>query len=360
MTIAGKDQNERIALFEKFADFLPFIIYKTDHNGNILFATGSAAKSIGLNNNALVGMNVSKAFSINEIQLHKAVIGEDNQFVAVIEAIDHEAYFEHTIFPDYLGGGGFFCYATDITKYMVREKRSLQLQTQLEQRVRELDGLNKLKDKTFAVLSHDLKSPINSVTSLIPLLTDEPVDMEIIKHDLYNRLYPLNEVVDNLFRWATISFKNWQPTINKPLDIYEIAQRNIDLLQFTAKAKNINIVNDVPQRTTIVANSDQVDIVIRNLLANAVKFTQVNGIILISGGIKNDKTEISVTDTGVGMSAAQLDDLFTAYQLTTYGTVGEKGTGLGLLLCKEYVEANKGRIIVSSEEGKGTKFKIIF
>ena len=360
MSLTENTYNDRTTLFEKFAEYLPFLIYKTDHNGNILFVSGSATKNIGLNNNDLVGLNVCEAFAINEIQLHKAVISEHNQFIATIKTVDYDVYFEHTVFPDYLGGGGFFCYATDVTKYITRQQNAELVQVQQDQKIQELDGLNKLKDKTLAVLSHDLKAPINSITSLIPLLTDQPVDIEIIKHDLHNRLVPLNEVVDTLFRWANSSFQNKQPVVSQQVDLYEIAQRSIDLLQYPAKCKNINIVNEIPRSTTIIANFDQIDIVIRNLLANAIKFTPQNGIILISGGAKNGKTEIAIVDTGVGMSAEQLNNLFTPSQITTYGTDGEKGTGLGLLLCKEYIETNKGKIVVTSEIGKGTKFRLIF
>jgi len=142
------------------------------------------------------------------------------------------------------------------------------------------------------------------------------------------------------------------------LDMYELSQLSIALLQNIAKAKNITIINDIPRGTKGYGNYEQIDIVIRNLIANAIKFIPQQGRVSVHSVSYENIIAISIADTGVGMNQDQINKLFTKSQTSTYGTKGEKGIGLGLLLCKEFIELNGGTISVSSELNKGTVFTI--
>jgi len=161
-----------------------------------------------------------------------------------------------------------------------------------------------------------------------------------------------------LLRWAASSFRN-DIQHTESLKLQEITQQNIDLLQSSAITKNIRIINQIQASIQAVGNYDQINIVIRNLVANAIKFTHANGCVTLSAIDKENTVEVSIVDTGVGMTEEQLSKLFTHSYSSTYGTTGEKGIGLGLLLCKEYIETNNGSISVSSEINKGSIFTVI-
>jgi signal transduction histidine kinase len=136
-----------------------------------------------------------------------------------------------------------------------------------------------------------------------------------------------------------------------------LVNENISLLYEVAKAKAIRITSQLTSNTLVWSDSNQIDIVVRNLISNALKFTPDNGMITITANEKEDQWEVSVRDTGVGMDKITIEKLFDKNNtITTYGTNNEKGTGLGLSLCKEMVEKNGGRIWVESTLRKGSTF----
>ena len=135
--------------------------------------------------------------------------------------------------------------------------------------------------------------------------------------------------------------------------------QNINLLQSAASRKKITLKNEIPTTMTAFCDSGQMDIVIRNLTMNAIKFTKHNGTVTLSATQDDKHTYVSIADNGVGMTQEQLDKLFIITPDNhTYGTDGETGTGLGLLLCNEFVKANNGTITVSSEKSKGSTFTV--
>jgi signal transduction histidine kinase len=178
---------------------------------------------------------------------------------------------------------------------------------------------------------------------------------------MIDQLAPLSVLLDNLFRSATTSFtENVQLKERELVNVYDIVQQNIGFLLYAAKRKKIQIANQVGKSARIWASADQIDVVFRNVIANAVKFTPVGGVILISAVVKKGNIEFVIADTGIGMSAEQLQNLFSANKKISVGTDNERGTGLGLLITKEYVLENGGEIVVTSELNKGTTFRIIF
>ncbi len=159
--------------------------------------------------------------------------------------------------------------------------------------------------------------------------------------------------------WSKSYLASGAVSKRETLDLFQIVADNINLGTTTASRKKIAVVNNVSPGITAVGDMGQIDIVVRNLLSNALKFTPSGGSITVSAVQLTDTIKLSVADTGRGMDTSQVKKLFTtATDNSTFGTAGEKGIGLGLLLCYEFVKANGGTISVVSEPGKGSAFTI--
>ncbi|MGB9851507.1 MAG: ATP-binding protein [Candidatus Kapaibacteriota bacterium] len=229
---------------------------------------------------------------------------------------------------------------------------------QSEQKLREL---NATKDKFFSIIAHDLKNPIGAFKNVLELLYENFNDFT--KEEILEFIEPLKEsstqlfsLLENLLLWSRAQTGRIQI---EPIefDIVDLIRQNINLLQLQAANKQIKIEMDVPERIFVLADINSITTVLRNLISNAIKFTQPNGKIVVSATSKNNFAEVCVEDTGVGMSKETMEKLFRIdVHHTSLGTANEKGTGLGLIVCKEFVEANGGQIWVESKEGKGSKF----
>ena len=224
----------------------------------------------------------------------------------------------------------------------------------------ELEKLNQEKNKFFSIIAHDLRSPFTSLlgyTSLIKQIGDE-LSAEEVKtyaehiHDGASRVFKL---LENLLEWSRVQMNRIE-TVPSSFSVFDIAARTVDVLEPVANDKQIKI--DLEKMDIkAFADPNQVDTVIRNLVNNAIKFTDAGGKITIQTSANNDVATISVIDTGRGMSDEMAAKLFNlAENVTTAGTNGEKGTGLGLLMCKELVERNGGKMSVKSKEGSGSEF----
>lgn len=250
--------------------------------------------------------------------------------------------------------------------YMYRSKRKSNLVLQaanekIIQQNKELQELNATKDKFFSIISHDLKGPLNSLTSFSGLLINyfdslSKEEIQTLAKDLDKSLKNLFALLENLLEWSrsqtgAIEFKP------EAFNLSELMQENIDLLTAQAGTKEITLHYPNAQPVTVMAHKNSVTTVIRNLISNAIKFTPKGGTITLSATKNNEEALISIADTGVGMSKEVIDKIFRIdAKHSTKGTADEKGTGLGLVLCKDFVEKNKGSIGVQSEEGKGSTF----
>lgn len=234
----------------------------------------------------------------------------------------------------------------------------LRHQEEMEKRSEELERLNQVKDKFFSIISHDLRSPINALAGLLDLLDKGAVSaQELPKHikELKARFNHTRTLLNNLLDWTLLQMDKLNLQATK-IDIYNIVEENIQLLS-SVQGKDIELVNKVPKNTIGFADSNTINLVIRNLMTNAIKFTNDGGQVVINAKDKASELLISVTDNGVGMNNEVLKMLFDkTAPYTTRGTANEKGTGLGLILCKEFIEKNGGKIWVESEEGKGSTF----
>jgi len=246
------------------------------------------------------------------------------------------------------------------------EKRNkdeiLKQKEEIQQQATELEELNRFKDKTFSVLSHDLRSPLGSLTSTLMMLDTNLISQEefaMLKPELNQQLSSLNILLDNLLTWAKSYIQGNVTSKPEITDINNIAAQNINLLKDIAGGKQISLVYNFSGPITAYCDPGQIDIVIRNLISNAIKFTNHGGTVTISAVNDNDGVRISIADNGIGMTREQINKAFTtSVDNSTHGTEGERGVGLGLLLCFEFVKDNKGTISVTSEVNKGSPFII--
>jgi signal transduction histidine kinase len=233
---------------------------------------------------------------------------------------------------------------------------------QLEESERKLKETNTTKDKMFSIISHDLKSPFTSIFGFSDLLIknfreydDKQIESFLNNINLTSKHTLI--LLDNLLDWA--GFQSNRITIKKEnIDFQLVIDEVIALLSFTAKIKGITLNVHVPNNIVVYTDLNMLQTILRNLISNAIKFTRVGGKIDIVVIQNNNQLEISVIDNGVGISEDVQNKLFQAdINYTSSGTLKEKGSGLGLMLCKESVEKLGGKISFMSELGKGSKFK---
>lgn len=240
-------------------------------------------------------------------------------------------------------------------------KKLAEANQQIAQKNEELHDLNATKDKFFSIIGHDLKGPLNSLSSFTFLLKDHidsmsKEEIQTLATDLDKSQKNLYALMENLLEWSRSQTGNIEFTPEE-FDITTILEENLELLKAQAENKNIDLLNVSNQSFAIKSHKNSITTVVRNLISNAIKFTPENGRIMV-GWEKNDKeVTVSITDTGVGMPKKVMDKLFRIdTKHSTAGTANEKGTGLGLVLCKEFIEKNGGRIWVESEVDKGSTF----
>ena len=229
----------------------------------------------------------------------------------------------------------------------------------LEKHEMELIEINQTKDRLFSIIGHDLRGPIGAFQGLLRLFKDGEIGQNEfmsfipkLRHDIDHISFTLN----NLLSWGQTQMNGatTQPSI---IALESIVTDNIHLLSEIAENKSIKLVCQLASNTMAWSDGNQIDIVIRNLISNALKFTPENGMVTITSREKQNHWQISIRDTGVGMDKETIEKLFVENStMTTYGTNNEKGTGLGLSLCKEMVEKNEGTIWVESIPRKGSTF----
>ncbi len=221
--------------------------------------------------------------------------------------------------------------------------------------------INATKDKLFSIIGHDLKSPLNSLTAFSSLLINHAEsltkdEIKMLSQDLDKSLKNLFNLLENLLEWGRSQSGNidFNP---EPFDLSEVLKENMELLKVAADNKKITLVNNNNSVWRVYAHRNSINTVVRNLISNAIKFTPESGTIALKTELAGKFIRLAVTDTGVGMSQQVIQKLFKiGNKHSTLGTAQEKGTGLGLLLCHDFVEKNGGMIGVESVEGKGSTF----
>ncbi|MGE5683010.1 MAG: PAS domain S-box protein [Bacillota bacterium] len=242
-----------------------------------------------------------------------------------------------------------------------RTEELTSLNSQLERSEKELQELNSAKDKYFSIIAHDLKSPFNGLLGFSNMLLQDfdqfkKDDVRVYLKYMNSSIKHIFTLVENLLDWSRIQTGRLEFN-PESLNLKEYVTGVVKLLESNLLGKSISSCVEINENVLVSADKKMLTSVLQNLISNAVKFTKPGGMIRIASGIEGSNVKISVSDTGVGIDQVRLNDLFKIDKHTsTDGTEKEKGTGLGLILCKEFVEKCGGKISVASEIGKGTVF----
>ncbi|MFO7728410.1 MAG: ABC transporter substrate-binding protein [Desulfonatronovibrio sp.] len=243
--------------------------------------------------------------------------------------------------------------AIDITKRKRAEKRLLLVNKQLEK-------ANAEKNLLFSIIAHDLKSPVSGLLVSTEMLANQmdifsEKELRLLSTELHKNVKNTFALLEDLLQWARMSQGGleYAPT---PLRLTELVNMGLSTVRDAAEKKNIVLSYDIPQDIEVLADKPMINIVIRNVIFNAIKFTNPGGSISVTARKTGSVVEVCVMDDGIGMDEVTLSTIFNIDKnKRQMGTDGEKGTGLGLILCKEFVEKHGGEIWLESEPGQGTK-----
>lgn len=367
--------------FHLVVQSVPNAIILVNSQGDITMTNKQTEKQFGYTNEELVGNKleilIPERYKINHPNFR-------NMFFANLQArpmgIGRDLYAlrkDGTEFPAEIGlnpistPDGILVLASiiDITERKKLEeninensKKIEEQNVELKQSEQKLKELNTTKDMLFSIIGHDLRGPIGSFKSLIELMlsnydlsdTKRLIDILQVIQKTANSTYDL---LENLLSWAKYQ-RNEIIYVPEKIVLNEIISLTIDLFTELAQNKHIKIIDYTPVNTIIFADKNMLMTILRNLISNAIKFTSSEKQIHIFTDKNENEYLITIKDQGIGIKSDDLPKLFqNTINFTTFGTNGEKGSGLGLLLCKDFVEKHGGKIWVESELGKGSEFK---
>jgi two-component system, sensor histidine kinase and response regulator len=258
-----------------------------------------------------------------------------------------------------LGGVDFITKPIQAEEVLVRVNTHLKLHQQVE----ELKELNESRNKLFSIITHDLRSPLSGFLGLTQHLVEELPNLNMatiheMAVDMRNSATSFFGLLENLLQWSQME-QGKIPFNPQNTQLSKVVNESISTVRFSADLKGIEIINYVPEGLNVIADDKMIQTVIRNLVSNAVKFTQSGGKIDISARVSDLKSvELSISDSGIGMSSTMIDNLFRNNKQTNRpGTENESSTGLGLIICKNLIEMHGGQLLVESTEGKGSVFR---
>ncbi len=235
---------------------------------------------------------------------------------------------------------------------LLSQKEEIRLQA------KQLSELNNIKAKLFSIISHDLRSPLSSLVAIVEATKkntlSRPQFQEML-NDMQENIGATANLVNNLLGWA----RSQQDGITmhpENLNILQLTEKEITLQSSAIKQKNLKVINTIPKEIFVYADANMLQLVVRNLLSNAVKFSYKNNKVTLSAVAINEKVKITIQDEGIGIPPDKINALFTKAGSSTNGTNNETGTGLGLILCREFIVLNNGRIDAESRPGEGSAF----
>ena len=232
----------------------------------------------------------------------------------------------------------------------------------LDKKREQLNKINNTKDRIFSIMAHDLKNPFNSIIGFSDLILLKHKQLDEQKKEKYLKIINHSAIesetlLNNILSWATSQTEDISFNPQK-IDINKLFENLKSYFKANCEAKEIELITEIIGKQNIIADGNMIITVLRNLISNAIKYTPHKGIVNVKSTSEKDKFTFIITDTGVGMSEANKKNLFNEIGIIqTKGTDSEKGTGLGLIICKDLIERHKGELIVESKINKGTSFK---
>lgn len=377
--------KEEKSIFQAVLQNAPdaFVLFNSE--GEISFLNCAFTKMTGFSFTKLSNINDWVKFAIPEKYssegITKALGGKNKHRTIKIRRLDETIVdVEYDIIE--LHNADLLLTLKDITKYkksqialsnsldlltankFILENRNAQL-AELNERLvaseKRLSESNLSKDKFFSIIAHDLRSPFNSLLGMTSLLISEYDFLEkeeVLRflNDIKTSSQNIFRLLENLLSWAKLNsgMIEFNPS---NVDLFEISSRVKGTLNYNAKHKNINLVNRIKKNQLVVADEQMLQSVFQNLLSNSIKFTENGGEVVIDSDFTGDNYTIIVKDTGIGINEEDLENLFRIdVNSSKRGTHNESGSGIGLILCKEFIEKNGGTLAVKSEVGEGTIF----
>jgi len=362
-----QSEDKYRTLIETMSD----VVVRISTTGALLYVSPSITNFGGYMANEEIGNNISKYFVkkadyLNVLKLIDDIVitQKNGGFEFMFKPNNKEPFMVELTYMPLIKNGKLYSIQIVLRDITERKKAEAQIKGQNK----ELQKLNATKDRFFSIIAHDLKGPFNTMLGFSGLLVDkfDKYDKEkqkkflgILKKDIGNTY----KLLENLLHWSRsqrgkIKFKP------EKLNLYLLLYETIELLNLMATNKSITIKNEIPENLYVDADNDMLTTIVRNLISNAIKFTPKGGTVEIGVETRHgvslhgvSQHEIYIKDSGLGIKPEIQTKLFNISENTsTRGTENETGTGLGLILCKEFVEKHGGEIWVESEVGKGSKF----
>lgn len=362
--LSQKKYRKKHEQLEIITDHLPLLIGYIDRDEKYLYVNKLYAGWYGMEKKDIIGKLIKDIVPEESYKgilpnLQRVFKGEKFSFENISYNVDGKLKVVRAVYVPHFGKNGkvkaFVGLVEDITE-LKQTERNLQ---KSEKKLREL---NATKDKFFSIIAHDLRNPFNSIMGFSEILLQETrneifTSNQDYAEQIYGASQQVMKLLNNLLEWSrsqtgSLHFKP------EEFSIYEITEPVISLTRNNAAQKNIRVKESIDDNFIIFADKNMIYTVLRNLMSNALKFTNSNGEIVFEVIRMDNHLQISVIDNGIGIKDKDLKKLFRIDEsLTMKGTEGEKGTGLGLILCKEFVERHEGKIWVESTYGKGSTFR---
>jgi len=360
-------------LLRNLLDHAPGPMALKDREANFLIVNRHFADIHGRTPDEVVGLNVRDLYPPEKtaffLEKDRALLASGEVSYNEVEAVDgdgEKVVFLTQRFPVRDDDGVISAIGTtntNITGLKETEAELTRYRDYLEdlvaERTRELAELNDQKDKFFSIIAHDLRGPFNALLGFTRLLNTDAskfnqAQIVEMSGSINEAAEVLSTLLENLLEWSRLQMDGIEVAAG-PVDLKDLIDRNLELFRPVAEAKNISISGTAGAASVVSADTDMVDAILRNLINNALKFTPAGGRVSIGVNAVEDGIHTEVADTGVGISAEDMNDLFRLDRKTSRtGTAGETGTGLGLQLCKELAEKQNGELRVESRTDNGT------
>lgn len=352
------------------------IILLTKKKGKIHFVNKTVEKSLGYKRSELIDLKISELIHPDSRKLFKDLFNEliekKNESFAIEVKIDQKGgetstyEFSGKNFLDVPKVKALLLTFRDITLQKVVEdqlevsnKEIIDLYVNLEKSQEELKAIYNQKEKIFSILSHDLRSPFSVLFGFTDILYNEcdHLSPEEIR-DFSNRINGISkrifDLLDNLLEWSQIQ-TNKKVFNPEAIDVSTVINKAIEFNIETALSKNIVLKNHVPENTFVFADKNMMISVFMNLISNAIKYSHIGGDVHITVFDNSEKIEFSILDRGVGILPERMPNILSEFSRdTTPGTEGERGSGLGLIICEDFVSKHGEHLRIESESGKGT------
>lgn len=364
----SKDLRERENYFRQFAEMLPQTVFQTNLKREITFSNLNGLKMFGYTLEDLKnGLNVYNLIHEDERLLVRKYVDEyakkQGNFNFKCNAVKKDgAVFPVSVFANTMYSNGEFIGFIGI---VIDDSKYHDLEIDLKLSRDRFTMLNDTKNKLFSILAHDLRGPFSGFINLTETISRKFEDIKVhdlkeISSSLHSSAINLYRLLDNLLSWAMSQSGNIKANFIY-MDLKIIINEILEYFHLNIKQKNINVKLSVPNNFDIYADKDMIKTALRNLISNAIKYSNIGGIIEISVYQENNQSVFEIKDYGIGIPPEKLDLIFKVNDIEfTEGTMNEPGTGLGLAITKEFIQLNNGDLVVESQVDKGSTFKIIF